>query len=106
MAKRKKLEFPPTLKAEDFKDGETAIATGTILSIKDGVETEFGEKTILMVENSADGKQYGLFCNRITLNNLIDLYGDDDLMWVGKQVKIHCIKDDKYKQKMLVASSI
>lgn len=113
MAKRQKVELVPSLKAEDYKDGDTVISTGYIKSIEN-VKTKFDDEgttsTILYIDDDAEKdiskRTKGIFMNTMSNNNLVDAFGEEDSIWLGKAVKVICNKQNSYNKKQLVIQAI
>lgn len=106
MALRKKNEVVPTLKADDFKAGDTVIATAIVNDIKDVETKQYGLKTVIVLENQQDNVKQQVFLNNYSMSNLIDAYGEDDTNWRNKFVSVECQKDKDFNKKMLVVKAI
>lgn len=100
MSKREKIEIKPSLKAQDYKEGEVVKSSIPIKDIVD-VETKFGDKTIITLE---DGD--AVFLNAESNNNLVDSFGKEDEHWKGKYVSVICKKDNVFGKLMLVIQPI
>ena len=76
-------------KGEDIKDGELVEVAN------EGVEVEgkFGTQNIFLVKTD-DGKEGNVSFNQTSINGMIDIFGEDSLKWIGKQVKAHKIKQN------------
>lgn len=99
MTQREKTNILPTLKVED---GFKGIAKATIQKVKD-LETTYGEKVVIDIRNLKDNKEYSVFLNDESKNNLIDGYGKDDSDWLNKEIKLDVVKDKNYsKDKILI----
>lgn len=96
MAKRQKIELRPALKAQDYNEGEVLKPTAFIKDIQD-VDTKFGENTIITLD---DGDS--VFMNMRSNNNLVEKYGEEDKLWIGKGVRLVCETDKIFSKKMLV----
>jgi hypothetical protein len=93
------------LRAEDFDKGETVIEKGKILKaeIRD---TEFGERTLLTVEDQEDEEEKPIFLNSESQDNLIEAYGEESDDWHGKLVSVTCERGKgKYKNNMLIVKA-
>lgn len=102
---REKKELVDSLKARDYIVGQIVIATGKIVGMKD-VVTKFNKdgenSTIVTIENQSNDIINNVFINNESMNNLIDAYGVDDLMYIGKLVKVVCNDSNHFKAKQLV----
>lgn len=83
MAVWEKIELYPTLKVEDIKQPFTAV----IECVKQ-VETQYGTKGILCFTAEHLEESCQIFLNKISINNLVDVFGGDDENWREKEVKI------------------
>jgi hypothetical protein len=98
--KRKKIELKPCLKAQDFQDGQIVKVTTFIKEVVD-VETKFGDNTIIYLE---DGDS--VFMNATSLNNIINAYGEEDSLWIGKPIRVICKKDPVFSKNMFIIEPI
>ena len=98
---REKSEILETLKAENKPE----IANAEILKVKD-VPTKYGTKQVLTIQDTDAEAKFDLFLNTTSMNNLIDLFGNDDNLWLGKVVKISTEVDEKFGKNMIVVSGI
>ena len=57
------------------------------------VEGQFGEQDVFLVK-LVNGEEKNINVNQTSLNGLIDVFGDDSLNWIGKQVKVWLIKQN------------
>jgi hypothetical protein len=111
--KFQKIELIPSLKAEDYDDGALVIATGYIKDVQ-AVKTKFNDEgttsTIIFITDEAETnpkiKDKGVFTNSYSINNLIDAYGEESGLWIGKAVKVSCNKNNFYKKKMLLIEAL
>lgn len=94
--RRTKIELKPALKAQDFNEGQS-VKEGAFISSVTDVQTKFGENTIITL---VDGDS--VFMNAVSNNNLVSKYGEDDLLWIGKPIRIICEKDKIFGKNMLV----
>lgn len=104
MTTREKNELFPTLKVNPDEDDDNAVAFTKkmqieIVSLKD-VDTKFGKKLSAVVNH--DGKKYSVFINSTSKNNLIDGFGTNDNMWIGKICNLELEKDKTYNKQMIV----
>ena len=99
MAKRKKNEISPSLKARDYKVGEIPIDEGRIVSIKD-IETKYGDRSVITVDTTGGSKD--IFLNDFSLNLLIDKFGDEDEDWIGKKITTKVEEDKTFKNRMII----
>lgn len=111
MTKREKIELHPTVKAKPVEEDENAIQLKeemqiTIREIKD-ITTANGNKVIAKVEDEKE-KVYSVFMNRTSINKLIESFGDDDSLWIGKMCKltIEQCPEPFQKQKMILFNPI
>lgn len=104
MVKREKVELAETLKAEAF-DVDAIVGQFEILEVKDQA-TKHGDKIILTLRNNQSGDKNSLFVNMYSNNAMIDKFGDDDKMWIGKLVEIVCQNDEHFNNKMLVCKPL
>lgn len=102
--KREKQEIIPTLKisvkAGDDLSKEFTPMQISIKEVKD-IETKFGKKTVITVQ-AGEEEVYNLFVNSTSMNNLIDAFGDDDAMWIGKICNLVKGKNEKFENEMIV----
>jgi len=73
-------------KGEDIKDGD-------VVKINDEgqvISGEYGDRMVFKVETRNGEKN--LTFNQKSMNNLIDLFGDDTSLWVNKRVKLFLVK--------------
>lgn len=73
-------------KGEDIKDGD-------VVKINDEgqvISGEYGDRMVFKVETRNGEKN--LTFNQKSMNNLIDLFGDDTSVWVNKRVKLFLVK--------------
>jgi hypothetical protein len=97
---RKKIELRPALKAQDFTEGQVIKATAFIKEIFD-VETKFGDKTIITLDDNDN-----VFMNTESNNRLVEKYGENDVNWINKAVRVSCEKDKVFNKLMLVVTPI
>jgi hypothetical protein len=57
----------------------------------------YGKKTVIYFD---DGDN--VFFNSMSNNLLIEAYGEEDSLWIGKPVKVICEKDAVFKKLYLV----
>lgn len=103
--KRQKFENARLLRAKEFKDGDTVIATGFIKSVAD-VHTKFNEEgetsTKITISDEKSGETVAVFANVTSMNNLIEAFGDDDKHWIDESVKVVCNKENYLENLQLV----
>ena len=88
-------------KGEDIKDGDLI----TILDEGQVVTGDYGDRMVFKVETLNGPKN--LSFNQKSMNNLIDAFGDDTVVWIGKKVKIWMIRalvSGKFQQVVYLAS--
>jgi len=104
MTTQKKQEVYPTMKITVKKDDENAVLFEDcqieILEITSDVETVHGKKIIATVLKDDD--KYSVFMNQVSVNNLIEAFGEDDDGWKGKLCDLKEEVAPKYKNKMIV----
>ena len=85
-------------KGEDLKDGD-------IVKVKNAgteVAGEFGAQNVFSVElTSGEDKNVGF--NQTSMNNLIDVWGEDTEKWVGKEIKAWVNRENVAGKFQLVA---
>jgi hypothetical protein len=104
MTKRTKSEMLDTLKADD-EDIILNLGDMQIISIKD-IDTKYGEKTVITLEEVNSDKKVQVFVNAVSMNNLIDAYGEEDKKYIGKNVKLTIEIDEKFNKKMIVIHAV
>ena len=57
------------------------------------VEGTFGEQNVFLVKLKT-GDEKNISLNQTSLNGLIDAFGDDSTLWIGKSVKAWIIKQN------------
>lgn len=77
-------------KGQDIKDEDII----TIASECREQEGQFGVQQVILVKTK-DGKEGNIGINQTSINNLIDVYGENDINWIGKEVKVWLLKDFK-----------
>lgn len=91
----------PKLKVDDFEVGQIISSNSTILGVEE-VETEFGTRHVLTLENTNDEK-IGVYLNQKSIDNIVDSYGNESDHWPGRQVRIRCDRGHgKWKNKMII----
>lgn len=109
MAKRQKRELIQSLKVQDYNLKDTAIPSAIIVSISD-VKTKFDnddEKSeVLAFKDESDDETKSVFINAKSINNLIDTFGDNDELWIGKKIKVVVEKNDFFNKNMFVVYPI
>ena len=99
----KKTEIHPTLKISVSKGDELAVlfkdCRVTLQEIKQ-IPTTYGLKDVATV--TLKDELYDVFMNKLSINNLIDFYGDNDDDWKGKVYELKKEVDKKYKKEMIV----
>ena len=89
-------------KGEDIKDGDTV----TILDAGQVVTGDFGDRMVFKVETKNGEKN--LSFNQKSMNNLIEVFGDETSGWVDKKVRIWMVKamvSGKFQQIVYLADS-
>ena len=79
---------PFARKGEDIKNGDVVVITNEGQEI-DG---KFGTQNVFSVKTKT--AEVAMSFNQTSLNAIIDEYGDDSVKWIGKEVKIHTIKQN------------
>lgn len=110
MSKREKTELLPTLKINPKKDDDLAIKFDkdlegiqvSIVKIEDRNTNSFGEKVVATVEDTKTNKKYSVFVNGVSMNNLIEAFGQEDSRWTGKLCTLNKEQDKKFKNDMIV----
>jgi len=85
-ARKKAYEYQGTKFEADIKDGD-------IVKILDGgqkVTGQFGEQDVFKIRTRNGDKMMAL--NKVTVNNLIEAFGDESENWVDQDVKVWVIK--------------
>jgi len=59
----------------------------TILNEGEFIEGKYGRRIVFKIQNSA-GEELNLTFNQKTINNLIDVYGNETKNWIGKQARV------------------
>lgn len=72
-----------TLKVEDIKG--KPLKNVTIVNVRE-IKTEYGPKKVM--DFKASGKDYSVFLNAISINALIDAFGDESDKWKGKSANV------------------
>jgi len=86
LKKRTSIQGNFAKKDEDIKHND-------VIKILDGgkeVEGDYGKRYVFKI-NTRNGERLLTF-NQTTINNLIDVYGDETSNWVGKEAKVWIIK--------------
>jgi hypothetical protein len=73
-------------KGEDIKDGDII----TIANEGKQIEGQFGTQDIFLIK-LVDGQEKNFSFNSTSMNNMIDVFGEDSKNWIGKQVKVWAI---------------
>lgn len=76
-------------KGTDFKEGEML----EVLNEGKEVSGEYGNQNIFLVKTE-EGKEGNVSFNQTTINGLIDVFGDDSINWIGKNLKCWKIKQN------------
>ena len=71
---------------EDFKDGDII----KILNAGEIIPGEWGDRQMFKISVSTGEKN--LSFNQTSVNNLIDVFGEDTQKWVGQNVKVWVVK--------------
>ena len=103
MTKREAKKLYPTMKVNPDADEELDIPfeeCQVTLNTFAEAETTFGKKLIALVE--VDEKEFNIFVNNISLENLIEAFGDDDDAWTGKLCDLKLEKNEKFKKNMII----
>lgn len=74
---------------EDFKEGDILTITGDAIE----QEGEFGTQILFSVR-TMKGDEKNLSFNATSRNRLFDAYGEDSEGWVGKEVRVHVVKQN------------
>ena len=77
----------------------------TIVSTEDIETKKFGDKVKANLNNE-EFKDFSVFVNNTSLNNLIEAYGNDDENWVGKVVELTKNVDETFKSDMIVLNPV
>ncbi len=78
-------------KGEEIKDEDIITIASQIKEIEGG---QYGPQQVCLAKTK-DGKEGNVGVNQTSINNLIDAYGEEDMDWVGKEVKVWLMKDFK-----------
>ena len=104
---RKPITILNTMKIDS--SGELAIPfqemKAVILEIVD-LETKFGDSIKAVLENAEKEMKFNVFINNFSMKNLCDVYGEDDVAWIGKIVEIKKETDTTYNKDMIVLHPI
>jgi len=73
---------------EDIKDGDLI----KILSEGQIITGDYGDRHVFKVETRNGEKN--LSFNQSSMNNLIEAYGDDTVLWIGKNAKSYVVKQN------------
>ena len=84
-------EFANTLKPADLEKGKKVETKITEMK---QVKTKYGDKRIAVLES---GQQ--IFLNAMTLQNLVEAFGDEDDNWVGKEITLEVETSERTKGK-------
>lgn len=103
MTTRKKTEIYDTLQAKSFKVG-AKIGQGEMVDVRDVQTKTYGEKTVATI--SLKDKKVNVFLNMVSLNKLIEAFGEDDEQWKGKLVDLTVEKDEIYNSLMIVVNPV
>ena len=71
---------------EDFKDGDII----KILNAGEIIPGEWGDRQMFKISVSTGEKN--LSFNQTSVNNLIDVFGEDTQKWVGQNIKVWVVK--------------
>ena len=74
-------------KGEDIKDGDII----KIASEGKKLEGDYGERDVFLVK-LANGEEKNVGVNQTTINNLVEAYGEESRIWIGKEAKVWLIK--------------
>ena len=74
-------------KGTDIKDGDKVA----IASEGKKQEGQFGMQDIFLIK-LANGEEGNISLNQMSINSLIDGYGEDSVNWIGKEARIEVIK--------------
>ena len=99
--KHTKVEVYPTLKVEDGFEG---LDECKVVKVKT-INTKHGDKTVATVEHRQNKKDVrnDVFLNQLSINNLIDAFGEDDESWIDQKIKLVVEKDPQFNKKCIVA---
>lgn len=86
--KKEKMGVPFARKGQDIKNGDLVIITNSGKEM----EGQFGTQTIFNIKKGT--VEMAMSFNQTSINAMIDEYGDDSELWIGKEVKIHSIKQN------------
>lgn len=76
-----------------------------ILSIEDIQTTNFGIKTKMTLKNK-ELNDFQVFVNSFSMKKLIDIFGDEDSQWIGKNVNLTKEEDTVFNTEMIVINPL
>ena len=81
----------------DIKNGDTVkiLTEGTV------VTGQFGDQQVFSIETRNGEKNITM--NQTTINVLVDEFGDDSKLWIGKEVRVILKKDVVAGKKVVIA---
>lgn len=107
--KREAKKILPTMKIDADADNELDLAfvecQATIQKVFDVETKKYGNKPALSVIDN-DGKEFNVFVNNFSMQNLIDAFGDEDKAWIGKVVSLVKEHDETYNTEMIVIKAV
>jgi len=93
-----------SLKTEDFAVDQVVIENAVISGVEE-IDTEYGKRKLVKVNDLGEDKT--IFLNQLSIDLLIDQFGEETEAWFGEQVKVVCEKGKgKFKNPMFVITPI
>lgn len=105
MVLRKAKEIFPTMKVTPTSDEDLGFSEkeGVISKVKD-LDTKHGERIVATVDSGE--LKFDIFLNNFSIFNLVEKYGEDDVNWIDKKVKVVKEKNSKFGKEMIVLKAI
>lgn len=100
----KKREILPTIKINPTDEENAFKFKEEMLLIVDNItdiSTKFGDKSVLTAIDK-DGKRFNIFLNTMSINNLIEAFGENSDRWITKEFTLKKEKDSYYNKDALV----
>lgn len=88
-------EFADTIKPADLKEP----ANAKITEMKE-VKTKYGSKRVAVLET---GQQ--IFLNAMSLQNLVEVFGDETDKWVGKEITMEVEVSERTQGKQAIVAT-
>jgi len=106
MAIRKPVKLLPTMKIDadpkEKLDLKFEECQAKITDINDVETKKFGTKTKIDLKNEDTDKEFSVFANNYTIENLSRAFGEEDNVWKGKLVNLKMEKDKQFNNDMIV----